>query len=160
MYALGHTLWTKWPRLQGDDALSNPRFSPIDIVAMAIQFVLFGAITNLDNLDVFLTSCLSESIISKKVVAPIWKWGQWQEIWILRIQVESTIRKLRAALASEQWSKGHAPIVMDLLQEYTISLDHLRSFGGFFEEDIQQVNGMTSVEETRRGMQQADSIRR
>jgi hypothetical protein len=47
-----------------------------------------------------------------------------------------------------------------LLQEYCISLNRLRSQGEYVSEGAQQISALTSIEETRRGMQQADSIRR
>ena len=155
---LGDTLWVNSPCLRGAEAVSNPRPCPIDIVAIIVQFALVDAITKLDKLDDITGILLSD--IREQRAAQIWKSSEWQGIWRRRIRIETTIRKLSIALSSEQWSKGHAPLATELLQEYVIVLHRLRFYGEVIGESVQQSNALTSIEETRRGMQQSDSVRR
>jgi hypothetical protein len=88
-----------------------------------------------------------------------WQSGHWESYWSDRVRVETTVHNLSAALASKQWLKGHAPLAKRLLQEYNIILDRSRSQGEYIREGVQQINTVTSIEETRRGIQQSDSVR-
>lgn len=144
------------PCLHSGEAYSSPKISPIDSVTMFMQLSLVELITHLDNSD-------SAEIFSQpKTTFTVqdWQSAHWQFNWSLRVQIEGTVRKLSAALSSEQWSKGHAPLANRSLQEYVIALDRLRSYGEYCVEGVQQVNALMSIEETRRAMQQSDSIRR
>jgi hypothetical protein len=148
--------------LQGGEAMSNPKWSSIDLVATILQFELLDLVTKI-SIEVDAISeerTLTETALSAQLVVGQWESGHWQSHWGGGIRIEATVRKLSAALASEQWSKGHAPLAEKVLQEYCISLNRLRSQGEYVSEGVQQISALTSIEETRRGMQQADSIRR
>jgi hypothetical protein len=144
------------PCLHGGEAVSSPKVSPIDLVTKFTQLSLVELITHLDNVDSFEIFSLPKTSLTVQN----WQLDHWQLNWSLRVQTEGTVRKLSAALSSEQWSKGHAPLANKSLQEYVIVLDRLRSYGEYIGEGVQQVNASMSVEETRRAMQQSDSIRR
>ena len=150
---LRETLLMQSSCLHGDGAVSNLIFPPIDLLALVIQFEPLDLVTNMDNEDdaIRAAQSLTEAAFSM---------GHWETYWSHRVAIEATVRNIRAALASEQWSKGHAPLAKRLLQEYNIILDRSRSQGDYIREGAQHINTLTSIEETRRGIQQSDSVRR
>lgn len=147
---------------QDDEAESNLKLSPIDLLALALQAESLNPVTAVDieNDGVVENRLVTETVLSAQMVVGNWKSGCWECYWRDRIKVEATVRNLSAALASERWSKGHAPLAKRLLQEYHILLDRLHSQGEYIREGVQQINALSSMEETRRGVQQSDSVRR
>ncbi len=103
---------------------------------------------------------LKDTALSKRLVVGHWQPEHRESYWSERVTIESTVRNLRAALASKQWSKGHAPLAKRLLQEFYTVLDRSRSQGEYIREGVQQINTKASIEETRKGIQQSDSVRR
>jgi hypothetical protein len=147
--------------LAGDEAVSNPKLPPIDLVAMILQVETLNLATEIDieGDAVREERSLTETTLSAQMVVGHWQSGHWESYWSDRVRVETTVHNLSAALASKQWPKGHAPLAKRLLQEYNIILDRSRSQGEYIREGVQQINTVTSIEETRRGIQQSDSVR-
>ena len=162
IYKLSEPLLTKSLSLQGDQAAANPVLSPIDLVAMILRIELLDLVTEIDIEDDAIREerSLIETTISAKLVVGHWKSGHWESYWSNRVMIEANVRNLSAALASEEWSKGHAPLAKKLLQEYVMILHRTQSQGEYIREGVQQINALTSIEETRRGMQHSDSLRR
>ena len=80
---------------------------------------------------------LKSTVLSKRSVGGQRQPEPWESYWSVRVMIEAAVRSLSAALASEQWSKGHAPLANMLLQEYNIILDRSRSQGEYIRERIQ-----------------------
>jgi hypothetical protein len=155
-------LLTQSSCLQGDEVMSNLKLPPIDLLAMVLQVETLNLVTKIDIEDIAIREerSLIETALSAQMVVGHWQSGHWESYWSDRVRIEAIVRNLSAALASEQWSKGHAPLAKRLLQEYNIILDRSRSQGEYIREGVQQINTVTSIEETRRGIQQSDSVRR
>ena len=103
---------------------------------------------------------LKPTALSKQLAVGHWQPEHWESYWSERVTIEATVRSLTAALASEQWSRGHAPLAERLLQEFGIILNRSRSQGEYIREGVQQIHLKASIEETRKGIQQSDSVRR
>jgi hypothetical protein len=106
--------------LQGDEAEPNLKLSPIDLVAMILQAETLNLVTAIDIEDDAITEqrFLTETALSAQMVVGHWESEHWESYWSDRVKIEATVRNLSAALASEKWSKGYAPLAKRLLQEY------------------------------------------
>ena len=147
--------------LRRDEAIPNPKISPIDLVAMVLEVETTDLATAIDIEDVAIREkrSLKPTSLSKRSVGEQWQPEHWESYWSERVMIEAKVRSLGAALASEQWSKGHAPLTKRLLQEYYTMLNRSRSQGEYIREDVQQIHLKASIEETKKGIQQSDSIR-
>ena len=158
---LAEPLLTKSSCLQ-DEAISNLNLSPIDLVAMILEVETLNLVTAIDIEDDAIREkrSLTKTALSKQMSAGHWQPEHWESYWSERVMIEATVRNLRTALASKQWSNGHAPMATRLLQEFYAVLDRSRSQGEYIREGVQQIHTMASIEETRKGIQQSDSVRR
>lgn len=143
--------------LQGDRAVSGLRLPPVDLVALFLQVETLKLVRWVHVVDEYI---IREGSLQQLASEEQTGAGSWEACWRVRVEIETTVRNLTAALASEQWSKGGAPLAKRLLQEYNILLDQSRSQGEYVKEHLQHINTVTSIEETRRGIQQSDSVRR
>ena len=152
MKNFGESLLIRFSCLQGDEAVSALKLSPIDLVAIVLEVETPTLFAEIDQHDVIISGSydLKEHYLSR----------QWKSYWNKRIRTEATVRSLRAALASEKWSKAPATQARNLLQEYHMILDRLLTQGEYIREGVQQIQARTSIEETRKGIQQSDSVRR
>lgn len=159
---LAKPLLTKSSCLQSDEAMSNLTLPPIDLVAMILEVETLNLVTAIDIEDGAIREerSLKETALSKLLVVGHWQPEHWEAYWSDRVMIEATVRNLSAALASKQWSKGHAPLAKRLLQEFYTVLDRLRTQGEYVREGVQQIHTKASIEETRKGIQQSDSVRR
>ena len=149
---------TKTSCLQ-DEAISDLKIPPIDLVAMMLEVETIDLVTATDIQDCAIRRrpWVKETALSKQTMVEHWQPDHWESHWSERIKIEATVRNLSAALASKQWSDGHAPLAKRLLQEFYAVLDRSRSQGEYIREDVQQVHTKASIEETRK---QSDSLRR
>ncbi|KAK3176889.1 hypothetical protein OEA41_008215 [Lepraria neglecta] len=159
---LREPLLTKSSCLQSDEAVSNLNLSPIDLVAMILEVETLNLVTAIDIEDDAIRGerSLTRTALNARLVVGHWQSGHWESYWSDRVMIEATVRDLSAALASKQWSKGYAPLAKRLLQEYYTILDRSRSQGEYIREGVQQIHTKASIEETRKGIQQSDSVRR
>lgn len=135
---------------------------PIDLVAMVLEVETTDLATAIDIEDDAIREkrSLKPTSLSKRLLVGHWQPEHWESYWSERIMIEATVRSLSAALASEKWSKDYAPLAKRLLQEYWTILDRSRSQGEYIREGVQQIHLKASIEETRKGIQQSDSVRR
>ena len=103
---------------------------------------------------------LKETALGKLLVVGHFRPEKWESYWSDRVRMEGTVRSLSAALASKQWSKGGARLANRLLEELRTILDRSRLQGEYVKEGVQQIHSMASIEETKKGIQQSDSVRR
>ena len=159
---LANPLLTNSSCLQSEEAMSNLKLSPIDLVAIILEVETLNLATAIDIEDDAIREkrSLKETAISKQMVVGHWGPEEWESYWSGRVRIEGTVRSLSAALASKRWSKGGAPLANRLLEELRTILDRSRFQGEYVREGVQQINTMASIEETRKGILQSDSVRR
>lgn len=159
---LANPLLTNSSCLQSEEAISNLTLPPIDLVAMILEVETLNLVTAIDIEDDRIREerSLKKTPLSELMVVGHWGPEEWESYWSGRVRIEGTVRSLSAALASKQWSKGGAPLANRLLGELRTILDRSRSQGEYVREGVQQIHTMTSIEETTKGRQQADSVRR
>ncbi len=114
---LAEPLLTKPSCLQSDEAMSNLNLPPIDLVAVTLEVETLNLVTaiHIEDGAICEERSLKETALSKQLVVGHWQPEQWEPHWSDRITIEATVRSLCAALASKQWSKGHAPLAKRLL---------------------------------------------
>lgn len=159
---LVNPLLTNSSCLQSEEAMSNLKLPPIDLVAMILEVETLNLVTAIDIEDDAIREerSLKETALSKLMVVGHWRPEDWESYWSGRVRIEGTVRGLSAALPSKQWSKGGAPLANRLLEELRTVLDRSRIQGEYVREGVQQIHTMASIEETRKGIQQSDSVRR
>ena len=133
---------------------SNPKLVPLDLVALALWIEIEILITSLDEVETQVAQNSAEDVFSYRSLEKAEFFG------FHRVQTEAIVRSLDAALKSKDWSKGHAPLAERLFQEYKIILSRLKPLSEYRRDIIQQINAKTSIEETKRGIEQSDSVRR
>ena len=74
--------------------------------------------------------------------------------------LEAIIQNLSNSLSTAEWSQGPSTRAEHLLQEYIILLQSNKSLSQHTKDIIQQKSSLQSIEETKKGLQQADSVRR
>lgn len=148
--------------LPGDMASSTTTSPPIDLVAMILQVETLEMVTKIDMEDdhIIEETSLTPTPANNPLGDGHWKPGHWESYWSDRVRIEATVRVLNAALASKQWTKGRPSLAELLVDEHLIILNRLQSQGDYIREGVQQINAVTSIQETRRGMKQSDSVRR
>ena len=159
---LAEPLLTKPSCLQSDETMSNLRSLPINLVTMILEVETLNLVTAIDIEDDNIREehPLEETAISKQMEVGHWEPEHWESYWSDQVMVEAIVRNLSAALASKQWSKGHAPLTKRLLEMFHIVPDRSRSQGKYIREGVKQIHNKASIEETRKGIQQSDSVTR
>ncbi len=75
-------------------------------------------------------------------------------------RLEAIIQNLSNGLSTAEWSQGPSTRAEHLLQEYIILLQSNKSLSQYTKDIIQQRSSLQSIEETKKGLQQTDSVRR
>lgn len=74
--------------------------------------------------------------------------------------LQGIIQNLSNGLSTAEWTQGGSTRTERLRQEYIILLQQTRSLVQHMKDTIQQKSSLQSIEETKKSLQQADSVRR
>ena len=135
------------------EALKRPitaTLAPIEYITPLLEAVAIQFATLLDSRT---ESSLSEDPGSETLSVVIGNQSKSQ-------MLESIIRNLSNGLSTTEWSQGPSTRAEHLLQEYIILLQSNKSLSQHMKDIIQQKSSLQSIEETKKGLQQADSVRR
>ncbi|KAL9600512.1 MAG: hypothetical protein Q9219_003163 [cf. Caloplaca sp. 3 TL-2023] len=74
--------------------------------------------------------------------------------------LEGILQTLSAALASSKWSTGSTSRTQKFHEEYSILLRLSNSRSQHLRDSVQQASNLLAMKETRKGLEQADAVRR
>ncbi|KAL9065681.1 MAG: hypothetical protein Q9161_008067 [Pseudevernia consocians] len=135
------------------DALKRPittTLAPIEYTAPLLQA---AAIEFATGLDLWTEEILQETSGLENLPTIL-------EMQTSSQMLECIIQNLSNSLSTAEWSQGSSTRTEQLLQEYIILLKSTISLGQHVKDLIQQEGSLQSIKETKKGLQQADSVRR
>jgi len=127
--------------------------APIEYVAPLLQS---AASTFAESLGSASDRLSSDRSLSAESLSTYWKRTKRYTLML-----ENVVQNLSNGLSATEWCDGPPPNRSTRLhQEYTALLRTTRSLGEDMKDTIQYVSSMQTIQETQRGLQQADSVRR
>lgn len=87
--------------------------------------------------------------------------GLWKDSQIRSLMLDGITHSLYKALETPQWSQGLSKDRISKLHEEYMALTELnKSVSEHIRDSVQQLSALQSILETKKGLQQADSVKR
>lgn len=125
--------------------------APIEYAAPLLQAAAIEFATHLDRSTEEILQRMSGRFENLPVIFQLQRSSQ---------MLKYIVQNLSNSLCTAEWSQGSSTRTEQLLQEYIILSKSTKSLGQDVKDLIQQESGFLSIQETKKGLQQADSVRR
>lgn len=142
-------------RLQISERPLTEKIAPIEYMAPLLHAAAIEFATRLDRKREHVLPSQQQREEAEKLAE------SWRELQTRSQMLDGVSRSLSKALRTPEWSQGLSKKrISRLHQEYMALIELNRSVGEQIRDTVQQMSSLQSILETKRGLQQADSVKR